>query len=82
MNTSKKNYTNRGVSTLKLILLLCVVIAVLIFFNATSLDEIKQLFTTLGNGAVTVLKDLWYQIIMPIVNFMLAVLGRVVHLNK
>lgn len=75
----KKIQTKRGVSLIRMLLIICIIIAVLIFFNAMSLDEIKKLFLDLGQGVVSLLKVLWGQIIMPVVNFFLVILGRVVH---
>lgn len=75
----KKISTNRGASVVKLLIIICLIIALLVFFNTTSLDEIKNLFVSLGQGIVGALKVLWDQIIMPVVNFFLTILGRVVH---
>ncbi len=74
-NSNKK----RGVSLVRLVLIIAIIIALLIFFNATSLVEIKNLFVTLGQGIVALLKVVWYQLIMPVVSFFLTVLGRVIH---
>ena len=75
-----KNFqTKRGVGLVRLIIILAIIIAVLVFFNATSVEEIKQLFIALGVGIVVLLKVVWYQLVMPIVNFFLSVLGRVIN---
>ncbi|MFA6006841.1 MAG: hypothetical protein WC764_03925 [Candidatus Paceibacterota bacterium] len=75
----KKFYTKRGVSTLGIIVIICAVIALLVFFKTTTFDEVKQLGIDVGQGAVAVLKAIWYQVIMPIVNFLLTIFSRVVH---
>lgn len=75
-NFRKKFETKRGLSTVRVLLLICIIIALLIFFKATSLEEIKDLFITLGQGAVAVLKTIWDQFIMPVVNFFLVILSR------
>jgi len=76
---SKKSSRSRGASLIRLLILVCIVIALLIFFNATSIKEITGLLKGLLNGLITVLKDVWYQLIMPIVDFFLSVLSRIIH---
>ena len=62
---------------IRILLLVCIVIVLLIFFKTTSLGEIQQLFVALGQGAVAVLKTIWDQFIMHMVNFFLLILSRV-----
>lgn len=71
-------HTRRGIGLLRLIIIVAVISALLIFFDITSLTEIRNLFSELAGGVLNVGKTIWYQIIMPLVNFVLGILSRIV----